>query len=250
MQSHTARIFYKVDDPNAESKHLLNTVSVVDASGTIDTTAIIGKDVELMVGMREQRSVTEGANIQVNVDVIPALLVPFPIPSLWYMPVREEDQFRSVAVTKVIQRYGILDSMLQIDKGSRVGTKNLLFDSETGDVLLTRTMNEFNDPVYNFTYPAHWAYSGMGPAYKNVQAIFSSDAATNIVINNGSLNTNAKYPSMQGYFESGDEIIATGQRKTGETTPVDCNGNQKACPTNIYTSTYTTEKIWAVDTKR
>ncbi|HNP23448.1 MAG TPA: hypothetical protein PKM63_17395 [Panacibacter sp.] len=242
--------FYKVDDPNAESKHLLNTVSVVDASGTIDTTAIIGKDVELMVGMREQRSVTEGANIQVNVDVIPALLVPFPIPSLWYMPVREEDQFRSVAVTKVIQRYGILDSMLQIDKGSRVGTKNLLFDSETGDVLLTRTMNEFNDPVYNFTYPAHWAYSGMGPAYKNVQAIFSSDAATNIVINNGSLNTNAKYPSMQGYFESGDEIIATGQRKTGETTPVDCNGNQKACPTNIYTSTYTTEKIWAVDTKK
>ena len=33
-----------------------------------------------MVGMREQRSVTEGANIQVNVDVISALLVPFQFP--------------------------------------------------------------------------------------------------------------------------------------------------------------------------
>ena len=243
--------FYKVDDPNAEFKHLSNTVTVVDATGVIDTTAIIGKDVELMADMREQRSVTEGANIQANVDVIPGFAFsPTPIITAWPMPVREEDQFRSVAITKIIQRYSILDSTVVIDKGSRVGTKNLLFDSETGDVLLTRTQNEFNDSVYNFTYPAHWAYSGMGPAYKNIQAVFNLDRSSNIVINNGSLNSNARYPNMINYFESGDEIIVTGQRKTGETTPVDCNGVQSSCPINSYATTYTTEKIWAVDVKK
>lgn len=243
--------FYRVDDPNAEFKHLANVVSVIDASGAVDTTAIIGKDVELMTAMREERSVTEGANIQLNVDVIPGIFaIPFPIPTLWYMPVREEDKFRSVAMTKIIQRYGILDSMVVIDKGSRVGTKNLLYDSETGDVLLTRTQNEFNDSIYNFTYPAHWAYSGMGPAYKNVQAIFNSDAGNNIIINNGFLNSVAKYPGMINYFESGDEIKVTGQRKTGETIQQDCNGNQKTCPINTYASTYTTERIWAANIKK
>ena len=41
------------------------------------------------------------------------------------------------------------------------------------DVLLTRTQNEFNDPVYNFNYPGYWAYSGMDLAYKNLGAVFS-----------------------------------------------------------------------------
>ena len=193
--------FYKVDDANAEFKHLSNTASVIDVSGNIDTAAIIGKDVELMVDSREQRSVTEGANVQVNVDVIPALFIPIPIPSLWYMPVREEDLYRSIAVTKVIQRYGLLDSIVAIDKGSRVSTKNVLYDSETGNVLLTKTQNEFNDPIYNFTYPAHWAYSGMGPAYKNIGAI-----KTGIKFSDGKITGGMTQSEINNYFESGDEL--------------------------------------------
>jgi len=39
--------------------------------GSIDSAAVIGKDVELMVAMREQLSVTNAYNISVNGDVFP-----------------------------------------------------------------------------------------------------------------------------------------------------------------------------------
>ncbi|MGB0175974.1 MAG: hypothetical protein ACPF9D_02330, partial [Owenweeksia sp.] len=55
------------------------------------------------------------------------------------------------------------------------------WDSETGEVLLTRTTNNFNDPVYSLKYPAHLAYDRMGGAYKNIgyqeQVILESDGA-------------------------------------------------------------------------
>lgn len=245
--------FYKVDDQNAETKHLNNTVSVVNQSGIIDDQGMIGKDVEIMTDMREQHSISDGNNFQVNTDFFLAGILPINLPSLWFMPQREEDLFRSVAMTKVIQRYGILDSVVVIDKGSKIYTKNLLYDSETGDVLLTRTMNQFNDPVYNFTYPAHWAYSGMGQAYKNIQAVFTSDSHTvnNITISNGTLSGVSKYPGMINYFESGDEIWATGKEKTGETTgSSNCGHSDSVCAQNIYSDTKTEKLIWAVDAKK
>ena len=80
--------------------------------------------------------------------------------------------YRSAAVLKLVTHYGMLDSVVVIDKGSMVSTKNLVYDAETGNPLLTRTQNAHNKPVYNFSYPAHWAYSGMGPAYKNIDAVY------------------------------------------------------------------------------
>lgn len=243
--------FYKTENPQVEFKKLANTVMAINLNGDIDTASLIGKDVELMFDMRQHQSITEGRNIQVNVDVIPALFgVAFPIPSLWYMPQREEDLYHSIAATKVIYRYGILDSIVVIDKGSKISTKNLLFDNETGEVLLTRTQNEFNDPVYNFKYPAHWAYSGMGPAYQNLQAVFTSGNGTNIEIVNGFLQNTNKYPGMQKYFESGDEILVTGYVKLGETIVSDCNGNTQGCPTNVYSEQPSSRILWAVDSKK
>lgn len=237
--------FYKVDDQNAVVKHLANTVTVMDAQGTIDTTAIIGKDAELMMDMREQQSVTNGNNFNANVEVFVVVIIPIVIPSLWYLPQHEENLYRSVATTKVIQRYGILDSVIHMEKGSLVSTKNLVYDSETGDVLLTRTNNEFNDPVYNFTFPSHWAYSGMGMAYQNIDAVFNS-----VSINNGVPQYSSKYPAFKKYFESGDEILATGREKISEYTPFDCAGQQTTCAVNTYSSSYTTKKIWALNPQK
>lgn len=194
--------FYKVDDNSAVFKHLNNTVSAVSANGEVDNTASIGKDVELMGDTRQQYSLSSGANVQLNIDIFVLFVLPSFVPSIWPMPQWEQDLYRSAAMTKVIQRYGILDSVVAIDKGSIISTKNMLYDGETGEVVLSRTQNEFNDPIYNFNYPAHWAYSGMGPAYKNVQASFS-----NITISHGVMQSNSAYPGLAGYFESGDEIL-------------------------------------------
>ena len=225
--------FYKVENSLADGKKLSNVVSVMHPDGTIDTAAYIGKDVELMADMREQLSVTNGNNISVNADMFLVSFIPplFVIPSLIPLPQREENQFRSVAILKVIQRYGILDSVIHIDKGSKVSTKDMLYDSETGDVLLTRTQNEFNDPVYSFSYPSHWAYDGMGLAYKNIDLVLQHDS-----IRSGKLLGNTMAPDT-ALFSGGDEILVAGKQQAGSTV---------GCITPFSTfPDYT--KIWAVD---
>lgn len=229
--SYTENI-YKVEDPKADEKKLSNIVSVMHPDGTIDTAAFIGKDVELMMDMREQLSITNGYNISPNTDMFPIPTFPlvFVLPTLINLPQREENRFRSVATLKVIQRYGILDSVIHVDKGSKVSTKDLLYDSETGDVLLTRTQNEFNDPVYSFSYPAHWAYDGMGLAYRNINLLLP-----HVTIKSGKI-TNTLPAADTSLFTSGDEILVAGRLQTGTS----------ACaPIPATFPGYT--KIWAID---
>lgn len=224
--------FYRVEDPAADAKKLSNTVSVMHPDGTIDTAAFVGKDAELMVDMREQLSVTNGYNISPNTDMFAVPFIPpiFILPDVINLAQREQDQFRSVATLKVIQRYGILDSVIHIDKGSKVSTRDLLYDSETGDVLLTRTQNEFNDPVYNFSYPSHWAYDGMGLAYKNIDLLLK-----NVYLKSGKL-LGAPLADTS-LFSGGDEVLVSGKQQTG---------NAGTCSPSFATfPDYT--KIWAVD---
>ena len=225
---------YKVEDPAADSKHLSNTVQVMAPDGSVDTTAVIGKDVELMVAMREQLSITNAYNINVNGDLfsIPAV-PPFTLlPSMLSLAQREENLFRSAAVTKIIQRYGIIDSVIHIDKGSKVSTRDVMYDSETGDAILTRTQNEFNDPVYNFSYPSHWAYDGMGLAYKNIGVELN-----NVVIKGGRLVSGTSVADSL-LFSGGDEIMVGGRQKTG-TGAGSCN--------DLYSTFPLYNKLWVID---
>lgn len=227
--------FYKVNNLAGEHKRLANTVSVIKPDGSIDTTAVIGKDVELMMDMREQRSVSNGFNLNLNTETF---TLPWPVPPLFLLPSllnlaqREETLFRSAATLKVIQRYGIVDSVVSIDKGSKVSTKDILYDSETGDAVLTRTQNEFNDPVYNFSYPSHWAYDGMGMAYKNIDAVFY-----HVTIKNGRIIKGM--PAADSlFFVSGDELLAIGKQNTGQ---------QLNCDSTPYSSYPAYTKLWAID---
>jgi hypothetical protein len=226
--------FYKTDNGSAEFKHLANTVSAIDPSGLIDTAAIIGKDVELMMDMREQQSVTNGNNFNVNGDLFSVPFIPgiFLLPSFIGLAQREENLYHSVAAAKVIQRYGILDSVVHVEKGSRVTTRNLLYDSETGNVLLTQTGNEFNDPVYTFTYPSFWAYDGMGQAYQNIDAVLN-----HVFMKNGKIIRGAGMPDSV-FFSPGDEILVASRLSVGKGADA-CNDMFATFP--VYT------KLWAVD---
>lgn len=201
------RNFYKVDNDKAAQKHLNNSVFLVDSlNGHINDNGIIGKDIEIMQDMREQSSHSIASNYSANVDVFIAFIVPIFVPSYLPLPQREETRFRSAATVKIIQRYGILDSVVAMDKSSLVSTKNLVYDGETGQVVVSRTNNEFNDPVYQLSYPAYWAYSGMGMAYKNLDAQFHS-----LKVVHGKLYypNNLPFPTEK-YFESGDEVYVKG----------------------------------------
>ncbi|HPZ89675.1 MAG TPA: hypothetical protein PLQ32_16290, partial [Flavihumibacter sp.] len=224
--------FYKTENGQADSKRLSNVAMVIGADGTVNESAIIGKDVELMVDSREQQSVVNGSNLNFNADIFAIPFIPgiAAIPTALSMPQREENRFRSISMTKVIQRYGIIDSIVQIDKGSRVVSRQLVFDAETGDALVNQTVNGFDDPVYSFSYPSHWAYDAMGLAYKNIEMQFS-----HLSIQNGKMV--AGLPAgAENLFVSGDEVIASGKPKTAGT---DCNADFSSFPV--------LRKLWVVD---
>jgi hypothetical protein len=169
----SATYLYKVD-PSSTCQHLNNDVHVVNPNGSIGI-ASIGKDIDTWEDMREQETISGGSEVSLNNEffIFPFIVIPIDIPISIPIISTEDTRFRSAVTTKYIHRTGLLDKVIKTLNGSSVTTQNMLYDAETGNVLLTQTKNEFDEPIYNFTYPAHWAYDGMGPAYKNIDAVFS-----------------------------------------------------------------------------
>lgn len=238
------RYYYKVEDEHAEHKRLSNTVATADpANGHINRQVQIGKEVELMADLRQQEFISQGASMEFNMDGFMIGIIPVTIPMPWVMPHYEMNRYRSAAITKIVQRYGIPYKTMVYEKGSLVTTENLLYDGETGGVLLTQTNNEFDDPVYQFSYPAHWAYSGMGPAYNNIGAIFQQ-----INIKDGKIISAPGYPNIENYFESGDEIKVTGGlEKTADINGVNPCTGFGVCDDPSYSPLTIPKKIWAID---
>jgi hypothetical protein len=162
--------------PNASSvlaSRLDNMAKVINKDGSVKE-AEIGIDYDFIVDNRQQESNNITTGINGNLETFLAAIFPVAVPVVLPKYASERIRFRSITTTKVINRYGLLDEVISYDQGSEVSAKNELYDAETGEVLLTKTINAHNDPVYNFVFPAHWAYNGMGLVYKTLNAVFSS----------------------------------------------------------------------------
>jgi hypothetical protein len=146
---------------------LNNTVQTIDSKGVI-ASKLVGVDYDVVNDFRESKTVSSTGGIQANIATLPFTLIivviPTPIPSYS----KHESQIRTAVTTKVIHSTGILSEKIAYDLGSKVSTKNLAWDAETGDVLLTETMNEYSDNYFNFNFPAYWSYAGMSQAAKNI----------------------------------------------------------------------------------
>lgn len=191
-----------------ENKYKLNNVVpvIMDATGVVGN-KMIGKDVEVMNDSREHYSYTYSGQLPINGEFFMAGNIPILIPSIFRMQFRDESQYRSATTLKVVNEYGILEKVINNDKGSIVSTENMVYDAETGSVLVSKTNNEFKAPVYNTNYPAHWAETGMEPAYKNIGVTYD-----NIIFRNGRLENPDVDMSL---FESGDELLVIDKAKYG-----------------------------------
>ncbi|MBS1652277.1 MAG: hypothetical protein JSU07_09735 [Bacteroidetes bacterium] len=187
---------YKSDNYLNGSFKLRNDCQVVDKDGTVSSKNI-GMFFDMVGDFREAKTETKSTTIEINVDVIPVLGYPVPIPGIWPGFAKDKSRFRSATLTKVVQRFGILEETVAKDLGSIVSTKNVAYDSETGDVLLTQTTTNYNDKVYTFKYPAWWYYDNMGPAYQNLG--FEQNL---VVFAGGYANIPAAY-----LFKEGDEVM-------------------------------------------
>ncbi len=186
-----------------QGNKITNAVPVVLPNGNIEDRPI-GIDYDLVVDMREQSSNSEGTDIQLNIAsfIIPPIPIPVPIPTVIPSFSKEETRFRSATITKVINRYAVLEKTVSYDVDARVETNNIAWDSKTGQVLLTQVNNEFEDDRYAFTYPAHFAYVGMGAATTNVGFEFVDQNQ-----NYWNRTTGRITGTVKNYLRPGDELL-------------------------------------------
>jgi len=153
----------------------------------------------------------------------------------------DRTQFRSAVTTKLVQRFGLLEETIATDLGSTVSTKNLAYDANTGDVLLTQTSQDFNDPVYALTFPAYWFYDGMGPTSKNLGAVLQNQSvnSTGLISLNGANSIFVEGDELAMYASSSSAPVKAWVSKSTPTSlnVIDRQGN------NFPAATYAVVKI-------
>jgi len=178
---------------------LTNACQTVGKNGSLSIQNV-GMFFDMVGDFRESKTQSDSKTIALNVDVIPIWGFPIPIPGIWPGFANNKTRFRSATLTKVVQRFGILEETIAKDLGSVVSTKNLAYDGETGELLLTQTTTNYNDKIYSFKYPAWWYYDLMGSSYASLGL-----EQTNVTTSGGGVNL-----GTAGLFREGDEVILKG----------------------------------------
>jgi hypothetical protein len=149
---------------------LNNQVKVLHDHNLISENLEKGVEYDLVNDFRRSytRSYSAGLHTNFETFVIPAvppipLFVPVLIPSYS----QNKSLYRSVVTTKVVNEYGILKETVVHNEEATSKTENLLWDEESGQVVLAKVNDKFDEEVYSFKLPAHYAYPSMGGDYQN-----------------------------------------------------------------------------------
>ncbi len=85
-----------------------------------------------------------------------------PVPSFWISPVitagETYEGFWSNTLVKHINKSAVVRNIQSWNMQSVNNARNLAFDRETGNVIVSSLQDEFDDTLYSFAYPAHWYY--------------------------------------------------------------------------------------------
>jgi hypothetical protein len=191
-----------------EQLSLDNNALTLQPDGTIKN-EIIGQEFEMYTDMREQVTENAGVTMNVNLDVLFFVIAAIPIPT--FLPLTQSSYcgYQASSTIKVVNKYAIADKVTTIENGSTMTSENILWDALTGQVLLSKTQNGFDDPLYNFSLPAYLVNEyekGMGSAYKNTGIIFNSVAVNSGVLPGSIANPN----SIANFIVPGDELGVEG----------------------------------------
>jgi len=188
-----------------EFDYALNkNLQLIRRDGSVYNSDQLGVSVSAICDSRTTEHNTQVLGVDLNLDftilaVVPSfLLVPLPKATI------ESTRLNSVSFNKVVYKKGIQIRKTVTENGASVSTDNLLFDEKTGNSLLKRTTNEFNDPLYSFHYPAHWIYDGLSAGYLSSDLAFPIGASNTVTITN---------PGILNVLNEGDELVdGTGNR--------------------------------------
>ncbi|QXP58411.1 hypothetical protein [Olleya sp. HaHaR_3_96] len=197
------------DDPISTVEYIFNTlegdastlnnkVTVINTNGIIDNSKELGVDYDVVTDFRESYSNSRTAGISANVVAwVPGVVVPTAFPSMSSIT----NIGHSTITTKVLHTTAILKGKIATDLGAKVTTINQAWDATNGEVIVTKTQNEFDDAYYNFNFPAYWAHNEMGQASKNL-------GLRGTLISSGDYFHLENAPDASKYLALGDEIIA------------------------------------------
>lgn len=183
------------------SNKLTNTMRLADGD-RIFRTGVFGQNIEFFTEMSQHSSFTEYLSLSTDIDFSAPV---FLFPSLCFTNKITNFDFRTVTTNKIIHRNGILKEIKQYQDGALIATsKNLIYDSETGDPVLTSVTNNFDAPVYTYNTPSHWYYDRTNGASKNIGFFIANNSDYEI---SGGVLTLPIDKNVNDIFSLGDEIL-------------------------------------------
>ncbi|MBL0913774.1 MAG: hypothetical protein IBJ09_15515 [Bacteroidia bacterium] len=181
-----------------------NNFAVIGRDG-IQTTEEVGVEYDMVADFREQETIGHSGSLAFNLNY--GMIGMFPLFSFSLFPgyKRDHTRFRSAVVSKLIQRYGLLERTISFDKGALLETRTVALDRMTGNTVVEELTNEFKDKYYKTDIPAHWAYSGMRQAGENIHFTFGTEGLTDNAWFDR--QTGEIKPALYPYLEPGDEVM-------------------------------------------
>lgn len=173
------------------------------ANETADYT--MGQENEFFLDMRQFEDIAWEGGPRINTDVIYLPFAVLPLPTVWPSLGKSTTQLRTVVANKVIFKPGVLESVQAYDGGSLVKTQNVKWDLLTGQVVLSKVNNNFDEDVFSYTIPAYTQYKGLSGAYQNIGLKIKIPG---FAVVNGDNHTYQFSAAITGStLQPGDEII-------------------------------------------
>ncbi|RFN58804.1 hypothetical protein DZ858_01610 [Marixanthomonas ophiurae] len=195
---------YKYKTLANDNKSLDNKVMTLLKEGN-KKEVYMGKEIDFYIDEIEANTYSIGLGGQVNISYQPPTLV---LPSFFPKINTGRKGTRYLTTNKIIYNTPILDSIIQYKDGAKVSTKNLVFDHETGEPIITSVTNEWKQLIYTYNFPAHWTYEQMKGAYKNYRATVKIDNASGGKFKlDAGLNVSGQIP--EELFQDGDVLIGS-----------------------------------------
>jgi hypothetical protein len=186
---------YHGTNPEENDFDMDNVVQAVMRNGNVNQIQL-GKELDVTIDSKEIYHKNVSHNVQGSLD----LFALFPFPIVLYLEDKNEIQYRSVVVTKLIQNYGLLSDIVEFDMNRVVKTSNVLYDGHSGDLLVSKVENEYGNSILSSTLPAYWAeeYDRMGHAYRNVG--FRGDGGDKVTILGSCATANQNLMNYMNHF--------------------------------------------------
>ncbi len=147
----------------------------------ISYNGVMGRSVEVATYINENRMIgTTGSNVDGDVT-----MVGLPLFSIWLKADYTEAHTRLITTNKIIRKQGIIDRVITTVGDSRTEAVNLAYDKKTGSPVVVKQINNFDDPIYISSIPAHWHYEDFNPTKESNGFIYLKATSAATVIDDG-----------------------------------------------------------------